>query len=422
MAGLNASEAVEYFKTYYGIDVERDYLVPMKETGGHNLKSICYGNTSCFLPVDSEVRNVYFKYVVPSRGRMVAGTYVGDSSSVRLNADDELRVGALVIDRLRQDGLVHIHYNSLNPERVEEVQVNHEDMSKGVHKRTKRSFEYGLFSPTLGYGRAVGLVLSADIRDAGYETSGTSLFLFDDIFHDFQLYSPEVTFGAAATQESLAKDMFYMDTRADGRLVGFTPLGEKVMPLTSHYFLTHEGGVKDMRRWLKETDPEIMQRRVDFANLLKERFGINIPEFDANLAEFADNAVSGIVAYAANHDSDLRVTSMGHERFAEYLTTARLIEMGFMHASSFGVIKQGVYIVEHPSDAFPAATKFNFQTITPSTVNVFGHAVIHEEISFQDESMETVRGVYEALSVQHVKSHDKQWDIVGTFKFPKLFD
>jgi hypothetical protein len=218
---------------------------------------------------------------------------------------------------------------------------------------------------------------------------------------------------------------FYMDTRADGRLVNFNPLSADTVPLTSHYFLTHEAGVKDMRRWLKETDNEIAARRLAFADFLQARFDITTTPFDEAVAKSLDNEVSGIVPYTANHDTDLRVTSMGNETFAEYLSTARLIEVGFMYRSSEGLIKQGVYIVEHPCAEFPGATELRFRTITPSTVNVLGHTLIHEEVSFEDETFKTHEGVYEAVSIQHAGSHNlkgqtKHWDIVGSFKFLKV--
>lgn len=424
MANLDASDIVEYLKTYYGIAVNSSDLVPIKEIGSNRVKSLCYANAKCVVPANPEVTDVYFKYVIRDDDKLVGGTYAGDASDTQLRAGDELRVGGLIIDRFRQGGLVLIHYYSLNPERVEDVGVNNDEIEAGVHKRTKRSFEYGLFSPTLGYGRAVGLILSTHFDGNGFKTSGTSLFLFDDMYQNFQLYSPEITSVTAGTTGSLGHYDFYMDTRADGRMGGFSPLSESTVPLTSHYFLTHEGGVKEMRRWLGLTDAEIKGRRREFAKLLHERFGITLP-FDKHLAKFVDNKISGIVPYAANHDTDLRVTSMGNETFAEYQTTARLIETGFVYTSSIGLIKQGVYIIEYPCAEFPAASYFNFTTITPSTVNLLGHAVIHEEISFQDENMNTRWGVYEAVSVQtntgnhNLKSSEKHWDIVGAFKIPK---
>jgi hypothetical protein len=116
---------------------------------------------------------------------------------------------------------------------------------------------------------------------------------------------------------------------------------------------------------------------------------------------------------------------MGNETFVAYLTTARLIEVGFMYSSSKGLIKQGVYIVEHPCAEFPDATKFQFKTITPSTVNVLGHTLVHEEIFFEDENAKTHEGFYEAVSIQHSgnqnwKSQTKHWDIVGSFMVPKV--
>jgi hypothetical protein len=364
-------------------------------------------------------------YATEHDGKLVRGSYVGHSSATQLEAGDELRVGALVVKQFSQDGPVVIHYYSLNPERREDVFVNKQEQeSTKVMTRTKRSFEYGLFSPNLGHGRAVGVALSTTTTDLGVvSVSGTSLFLFDDIFQNFQLYSPEVN-PATTAKNSIGDYDFYMDTRADGRLVGFNPLSEDTVPLTSHYFLTHEAGVKDMRRWLKETDAEIEKRRLDFAEFLWECFDISTTPFDEPVAKSLDNDVSGIVPYTANHDTDLRVTSMGNETFAEYLTTARLIEVGFMYRSSEGLIKQGVYIVEHPCTEFLGATKFRFKTITPSTVNVLGHTLVHEEISFEDENFKTREGVYEAVSIQHsgnqnLKGRTKHWDIVGSFKVPK---
>lgn len=325
MANLDVLEAEEYLKTYYGIEASGT-LKAFKETGGNNLKSLCYSNGTCIQPTKSEVTNVYFTYVsIP--GQNVGGSY-RKCSTTNLEAGDELRVGALVIQNFARHGPIVIHYYSLNPERVEELPLHIEDQDSGVTNRTKRTFEYDLYSPTFGYGRALGMLLSTYANDE-WTTSGTNLLLFDDQYQDFQLYSSDDVTVLEDTKESVDNYHLYMDTRADGRLVGFTPLSEDTAPLTSHYFLTHEAGVKDMRRWLNETNAQIKHRRLEFAEFLTDRFGIESQPFDKNLAKWLDNDIAGILPYTANHDTDLRLTSIGNETFSEYQTTARLIEVAY---------------------------------------------------------------------------------------------
>jgi hypothetical protein len=270
----------------------------------------------------------------------------------------------------------------------------------------------------------VGVVLSTYAND-GWTTSGTSLLLFDDQYQNFQLYSSDDVTVLEDIKESVEHDHLSMDTRADGRLASFTPLLKDTAPLTSHYFLTHDVGVKDMRRWLNATDAQIEQRRLDFAHFLHDRFGIESQPFDKNLAKWLDNDIAGILPYTANHDTDLRLTSIGNETFAEYQTTACLIEVGLWYNSSLGLIKQGVYVIEHPCDAFPAVKKINLRTVTPASVSLLGHTVIHEQVSYVGEDgTVTNERVYEAVSLQYsgnqnLRGIQKEWDIVGSFKIYK---
>lgn len=101
-----------------------------------------------------------------------------------------------------------------------------------------------------------------------------------------------------------------------------------------------------MKRWLREDDEQIKQRRATFVQFLNESFGIEIDPalFQTEEASYVQNNIGGVVPYSGSQKSGLRVgSSLGiadRPLNARQYADQRLIEMGFLYPSKMGLIKQ----------------------------------------------------------------------------------
>jgi hypothetical protein len=184
------------------------------------------------------------------------------------------------------------------------------------------------------------------------------------------------------------------DTVADGLIDVHDPTGAEVTPLTEAYYLTHEAGIKDMKRWLAETDAMIVTRRTNFMNFLRSNFSISLPTTLPPEAQWLENGFWGIVPYTESHNTDSRiVTGVGVDNQPVQFNLSRIIEVGYKYSGPQGIIKQGVYLFENCTDlaspALPCAClaikpAINFRTLTPSTVNELNQAFIHEHVELRN--------------------------------------
>jgi hypothetical protein len=184
------------------------------------------------------------------------------------------------------------------------------------------------------------------------------------------------------------------DTVADGVIDAHDPTGAEVTPLTEAYYLTHDAGIKDMKRWLEETDKQISARRDTFMSFLRSNFSVDLPTDLPPEAKWLENGFWGIVPYTESHNTDSRiVTGVGVDNQPVQFNLSRIIEVGFKFSSHQGIIKQGVYLFENCTDlaspALPCACLsvnpvINFRTYQPSKVNELNQAFIHEHVSLRD--------------------------------------
>lgn len=240
-------------------------------------------------------------------------------------------------------------------------------------------------------------------------------------------------------EPDVASNFLILDTYADGTVNDFQPLDRQGKPLMTSYYLLYDAGIKDFRRWLGETDQQILQRRARFIQFLKDSFNINITISNPEEASYVENSVDGVFPYSGLQKSGLRVvSSLGIAEpplLARQYDNQRLVEMGFLYNSPEGVIKQGVYVIENykgdPEQSIygvPITNRINFQTKLRSTVNEVNQAAVVEDIFVDATDGRTLwqcQGTYVAVNIQYPETRHSEatrFRLRGTMRFGQCFN
>lgn len=276
---LAFTEVRAYVETYYGLQINvdtttgnlpGDVVQTVYDSQPYTIRSICSRGdgeqaTTCQGPFEGNPftgtseegetspvgtpGNLY--YVVPIIDKyQLKGTYARDfgPQTLRNGTDDEgnrfeIRCGQFVIAGFTEGVTKPIFYYSRLPERQLPLPGPKTD------RVTIRNMYYAVFSEDFGYGTAIGVETFQPDGKGGLFRSMTLDFAFSDLspFKNFQIpANPITTPGGSGTEDEL-----YLDTKADGNIGDFQLDDFEVVPLSSNYYLAYEGGVKDMRRFLR---------------------------------------------------------------------------------------------------------------------------------------------------------------------------
>lgn len=439
-SSFTADDVINFIQTQYGVSTRYQYGdgLPLQSYTSYaisDIRSVCLRDAVvCLRPnssIGKRVENIVFRLPLPD-DVLLQGAYTVDKAGQVLEGGKyEIRAGAFLVygANERSASPFGFIYFGLAPELTVPPLVKNDSSSGMVPDSSRLPFvkpvHYTVWASGFGYGDAIGYesyhIDPSNTTQIIQSSTLQMVFEAPFPFKDFQRGDQPVLTGG--DDPLLSPYFLIMDTFADGVIDDHGAPHERVVPLTSAYYVENESGIKDMRRWLGEGDEEILARRRAFVEFLREKFNITIDPgaLTSQEAAYPENEVAGITPYSAAHRSGLRIVSSSAPTEPSSVTrqiqNQRLIEVGFKYDSpGLGTIKQGVYIIENYRGeaqqsiyGAPIVPHIAFQTRAPSTVNEVFHSIISEDVFLTAASSSSstrwdCSGVYLATSVQYPAS------------------